>query len=102
MSQNPPRDYPDTRSTAAMGSPIVGPTDDPFNSPIHGNRQPAVVTLSSVKERLEAEQPVSDEMIHTAVTNLFAADSHDAYRQRSEHTMSKQSPVRGWLKKPGK
>jgi len=86
MNEYPPRDYP------ANAGPALKTTED-ANS----------LTLSSVKERLAAEQPVSNEMITTAVNNLFSADSHDAYLPSTpEQLETSSSSFRSWLKKPGK
>jgi len=85
MNNYPPRDYP------ANTDPSLKTPED-----ING------VTLSSVKEQLAAQKPVSDEMISAAVNNLFSADSHDAYHPSTPKQLNIPSSIRGWLKKPGK
>lgn len=81
MSLNPPRDYPATNHSAVPGS------DEVDN-----------MTLCSVKERLKAEQPVSHEMIHQAVTKLFSMDTHDAYHHNPNEGLRVRQPMRNWLK----
>ena len=81
MSQYPPRDYPASSHTTLAGSEDVDS-----------------VTLCSVKERLEAQQPVSHEMIHQAVTNLFSIDSHDVFHRPADETLRTPLPMRHWLK----
>jgi len=82
MSQHPPRDYPATGSSVLAGSDEM---DD--------------VTLGSVKARLEAQQPVSNEMIDKAVSNLFSVDSHDTFDQSASEDLPTQPSLRNWLKK---
>lgn len=76
----PPRDYPEANSSQ--------------------NDEAGALTLCSVKERAHAQQPVSDAMIHTAVTNLFSADSHETFTSRSTADATPQRTLRAWLKKP--
>jgi hypothetical protein len=60
----PPRDYPD-QSTDAHGSVDV----DAVRSP--------PLTVRTVLERSESKQPVTHDMIHSAVTNLFMVDTYE-------------------------
>ncbi len=77
----PPRDYPET------------------NHPPHAESDS--VTLCSVKERANAKQPISDEMINAAVTNLFSVDSHEVFKPRTAKPNPQRS-LRTLLKKPTK
>jgi len=56
----PPRDYPEPKSPAASSS------------------QPGVkndrVTVRGVLERNDSKKPITEAMIHTAVTNLYTAE----------------------------
>lgn len=84
MTQIPPRDYPSSTTSTL--------TTEDLDS----------VTLCSVKERLMAQQPVSNEMIDKAVTNLFSVDSYDTFSQPRSQEPTPQPPLIEWLKKPSK
>lgn len=69
----PPRDYPD-QSTDANGSVDV----DAVRS--------SSLTVRTVLERSESQQPVTHDMIHSAVTNLFTVDAYEEAHSGSPRT----------------
>ena len=75
---SPPRDYPEQQEHQSESS-IKKVRDD--SSPI---------TVSSVLDRLDSEQPVTDDMIHRAVNNLHATDTLKNYKKRSPSSLQSQ------------
>ncbi len=67
----PPRDYPDHVKDASAS--VQGQSS---STP--------VVTVRKVLELSESEQPVTHDMIHSAVTNLFTVDAYEEARTQSD------------------
>jgi len=65
----PPRDYPEQQ---------------PVSFDEKSSAESSSITVRSVLDRLNSEQPVTDAMIHTAVTNLHTEDSLKNFKNTSK------------------
>jgi len=74
----PPRDYAETTT--------------PQSASANDHREMDRVTVRSVLDRMDSAQPVTDDMINTAVTNLFSEDFSENTQKTS--SLSAQSGIR--------